>query len=202
MRLIYLAERKGLPKLDAQRSALLAAGITEAELAEAYLDRKVRPDEVAQRDYVPGACRPGDEVWIARPAVIATTEDVALRFVAAIARHGAVLCIASTGERYSAPAEAREGIDAGLRLVAAIRADERAAVMERARKGRHGKAGGRQPIAPAKLEKAKALWLNHDISGDEAAERTGISKRTLARYFGKRNTPAFGRALNMKRGKA
>lgn len=202
MRLVYLRERKGLPSLEAQRAALLAAGLTDAEIEAAYIDRKVRPGETMQRDHIPGATRTGDEVWVARLGVLATSEAEAIAFTVAITRHGTVLRDAATGGKCAIPPEALNGVAAGLLLAAAIRADERAAVMERARRGRKGgKAGGRQPTDPKRLEAAKAYWFNHDISGDEAAERTGISKRTLARYLGKRGSPAFGAALNKRRQK-
>lgn len=48
--------------------------------------KKPRPSEASQpqRDYIAGAARSEDEVWVARPAVIATTLDEALKFVARI----------------------------------------------------------------------------------------------------------------------
>lgn len=203
MRLVYLCERKGLPAIAEQRAMLASAGVTEGEMADAYVDRvtrKPRPGEPSQpqRDFIPGAARPGDEVWVSRPGVIATTEAEALRFVAGISAHGAVLCIASTGERYSVPPEAQEAVADGLRLVAAIKQDERAAAMERARKGLRGKPAGKPRIAPARLEAARAAWFDPSIDGDEAARRAGIGRRTLHRHFGPRETPAFGNPRGRK----
>lgn len=54
-------------------------------------------------------------------------------------------------------------------------------------------------FADDRLEAARAVWFDHNISGEEAAKRTGIGQRTLYRYFGKRDTPAFGAALNKRR---
>lgn len=198
-----MCERKGLPKISDQRAVLLAAGLTEEELAEAYIDRmirKPRPGEPAQpeRDYIVGAARAGDEVWVSRPAVVATTEDDALRFLAGISERGTVLCIASTGARYSAPPEAQEAVASGLRLAADIKADERRAVLERARKGLRGKPAGKPKVNPERLEAARAVWFDHTIDGDEAAKRAGISRRTLHRHFGGRETPAFGKPRGRK----
>lgn len=201
MRLVYICDRKGLPKPAAQRAALAEAGITEEEMAEAYVDRLTRAGPQVERDHIVGAARPGDEVWVARPAVVATTDTEALRFLARISEHGAVLCIANTGARYSAPPEAQDAVASGLRLAADIKADERRAVLERARKGLRGKPAGKPKISPERLEAARAVWFDHAISGEDAATRTGIGKRTLHRYFGKRETPAFGKALNKRRGK-
>lgn len=197
MRMVYMWDRKGLPKVADQRAALLAAGLTEDEMADPYLDRgKRRPGEPAQpeRDHIIGAARAGDEVWVSRPAVIATTEDDALRFLARISEHGAVLCIASTGARYSAPPEAQEAVASGLRLAADIKRDERAAVMERARKGLRGK----PKIGAEWMEAARVFWFDATITGDEAAKRVGIGRRTLHSHFGPRETPAFGKPRGRK----
>lgn len=197
MRIVYLCERKGLPSLDAQRAALMAAGLAPDDLAEPYIDRclrKPRPGEAPQpqRDYIAGAAREGDEVWVSRPAVIATTLDAALAWVAAICDQGATLRIASTGESYNCPSAVAAQIADGLRLASAIRADERAAVMERARKGLRGKPAGKPKIGPERMEAARAFWFDATIDGDEAAKRAGIGRRTLHRHFGPRETPAFG----------
>jgi hypothetical protein len=186
--MVYLCERKGLPKLDQQRAALAEAGLTAEELAEAYVDRCLRKPVQPERDHMIGAAREGDEVWVSRPGVLATTEGEALRFAAAVSEHGAVLRVASTGAEYRIiPAVA----DA-LLLVAAIREDERRAVMERARKGLRGKPAGKPKVSPERMEAARLYWFDQSIDGDEAAKRAGIGRRTLHRHFGPRETPAFG----------
>lgn len=208
MRMVYLCERKGLPGLAAQREALATAGLTDAELAEAYVDRislRARPGTGGQpqRDYLVAAAREGDEVHVARPAVVATSEAEALAFLASISGNGAVLCCAS-GERFRSPPEAQAAVADGLRLAAAIKADERAAVLELARaRKKPGRKGGKVRVPAELLEAAKPHWFNHDIDGDEAARRAGIGKRTLARALGPRGSPAFGAALvKMRKDKA
>ena len=197
MRMVYLCERKGLPKVADQRAALLAAGLTDDELAEPWLDRatrKPRPGEPTQpqRDYIVGAAREGDEVWVARPGVIATTLDEAMGWVARICDQGAILRIASTGESYHCPSAVAPQIADGLRLAQAIKSDERRAVKERARKGLRGKPAGKPAIGAERMEAARAVWFDQSIDGDEAAKRAGIGRRTLHRHFGPRETPAFG----------
>lgn len=207
MRMAYLCERKGLPTLEAQRAALLAAGLTEAELAEAYVDRrarKPRPGEPfqPQRDYLVQASREGDEVWVSRAGVIATTREDALRFVGAISDNGATLCIAATGERFRVPGAAAAAVSDALRLAAAVAADERAAAMEKARAGgKRGRPAGKAKTPAEKIEAARVHWFDHSIDEDTAAARAGVGKRTLRRALGKRGSPAFGRAANMRRGK-
>lgn len=201
MRLIYLCNRKGLPTLDAQREALTAAGITDEELAEAWVDRIRRKDGQPQRDYIVGAARDGDEVWVARPGVIATTPDAALRWLARISDHGTVLCIASSGERFQATSDAQAGLGDALRLAAAIAQDERRAALEIARKGKRGRTGGKPRVGEERLEAARPLWFDHRLSMAEVVERTGIASRTMHRHFGKRGSLLFGRAANLRRGK-
>jgi hypothetical protein len=179
----------------AQDAALLAAGLTPEEIAEAWADRgKPKPGEPLQpqRDYMIGAARDGDEVWVARAGVLATTEDEAILFVSKLCDMGAVLRIATTGETFKLAAGAAKEVADALRLAVAIRDDERKAVMEKARgaiKTRHG----RTPIAEDKLKKARALWADDDYSTADVSRKTGIAVRTLYRYFGTKGTPAFGR---------
>jgi hypothetical protein len=194
VRIAYMCERKGLPKLADQRAALAAAGLTDDELAQPYVDRVTRAaGGQPERDYIIGGARAGDEVWVSRPAVIATTEAEALRFLASVSDHGAVLCIASTGGRYSAPTAAQDAVAAGLRLAAEVKADERRAVLERARKGLRGKPAGKPKVGAERMEAARIIWFDQTISGDEAAAKAGIGRRTLHRHFGPREAPAFGK---------
>jgi hypothetical protein len=193
--LIYKRICKGFTEA-AQDAALLAAGITAAELAEAYIDHppKLRSGDepYMSRRHVVGAAREGDEVWVARPGVIATTEDEALRWVASICDLGAVLCIASTGERYHCPSATRDQIADGLRLAAAIRADERGAVLVKARKAVRVRLG-RAPADPKKLAAAAKPWADPELSAKQAAKIAGLSVRTLYRKLGPKGTPGFGR---------
>ena len=195
MRLIYKRISKGFTEA-AQDEALLAAGITEAELHEAYIDHPPKPrssdEPYMGRRHLRTAAREGDEVWVARPGVIATTEEEALRWVASICDHGAVLCIASTGERYSCPSATRDQIADGLRLAAAIRADERGAILGRARKAVRVRMG-RAPIPEDKLAKARPLWADPELTAAEVSKRTGLAVRSLYRYLGPKGTPGFGR---------
>ena len=187
---------RGLPTEAVQRAALVAAGVTEAEMAEAYIDRgKPRKGEPAQpqRDYIIGASRPGYEVWVARAGVVSTTLDDALVFLARICDLGAVLCVAASGERFCCPSGAAPQIADGLRFAAAIRLDERAAGMAIARAGLRTKPAGKPRTPAAKLEAARAHWFNPDIDGNKAAEKAKISRSVLHRQFGPRNTPRFGR---------
>lgn len=196
MRIPYIRVSKGLPTEAVQRAALAAAGLTEGELAEAYVDRgRPRRGEPPQpqRDYIVGAVRGGDELWVARAGVLSTTLDDALAFVAKVCDQGATLRIASTGQAYNCPSSVAPQISDGLRLAAAIREDERKSALAVTRAGLKSRPAGKPRTDPKKLAAAEKHWFNPDIDGDEAARRAGISRRVLHREFGPRNTPRFGR---------
>jgi hypothetical protein len=186
----YIRLGKGLPSDADQRAALAATGLTEEELAEAYVERVKRSaGEQPAWDYLLMAVREDggepDEVWIARPAILAASEQEARERLAMLTERGAVLRIASTGGRYRWHPDAAEAI----RLAAEVRADERALVMAKARAGL--KALGRQHFTPQQWKEAKALWADPDVTAEAAATRSGVGMRTLYRKFGPKGTPAF-----------
>lgn len=193
--MIYKRVSKGFPEA-AQDAALLAAGITPDEISGAWVDvaRKVKAGEAAQpeRDYMLGAAREGDELWVARPGVLATTEDDAIRFVAKLCDMGAVLWVASTKESFKLSASVAQEVAAALRLASAIREDERKGILERARKSIRVRLG-RAPIPEDKLKVARALWTDDAVTAEAVSTRVGVSVRTLYRYLGPKGSPIFGK---------
>jgi hypothetical protein len=188
MKVAYIRTGKGLPTEAEQREALAAAGVTDAELAEAWVDRapkrKAGQPLFEQRKYLLGALRPGDEVHAARPAIIAGGgEAETLAFLEALTEHGAVLCIASTRECCRWHPDAASG----LALMRAARADERAMVLRKARAARRP-----EKLTPQQWKEAKRHWFDRAISEAEAAKRAGVSGRTMRRKWGARGTEPFG----------
>lgn len=193
MRVAYIRTAKGLPTEAAQREALAAAGVEPDELAEAWVDRQTKRDAgTAQRDYMLGAVRDGDEVWICRPAIGCQGEADGIEFLRRITEAGAVLCVASTGGRHRWSPD----LTAALDWVKAARADERGLVMAKARAGL--KKLGRQRFTPQQWKDAKALWADPAVTVADAEKRSGIGMRSLYRHFGPKGTPSFGR---VKRGR-
>lgn len=196
MKVPYIRLAKGLPTEAAQRQALRDVGVPEEALADAYVDRvKLKSGELTAWAYLLGAIRETDgepdHVCIARPAVLAPTEQQARERLAELAAQGGVLFVASTGRTYRWHPDAAEGIA----FATAVYADTRALVMEKARGGI--KKLGRQHYTPQQWKEAKALWLDPDVTVEAAASRSGIGMRSLYRRFGPKGTPAFGR---VKRG--
>ena len=203
--LLYICLRKGLPSKADQLATLAAAGATPEELAEPYVDdcrKRPRKDQPAQpqRDYIPGAAREGD-VLVARLGVLATTVPDAQRFVASIAAHGATLRDASTGRRYRVREEARQDVDDALTIAAEIAEDAVGSRMEKVRSHITQRASSKTELTPDREAAARVVWFNHMLSGDEAAAQIGLPLKTCYNLFGKRGSPAFGAALNKRRGK-
>lgn len=196
MRIPYIRLAKGLPTEAAQRQALQAAGLSAEDMAGAYVDgAKLRPGEASAWSYMMGAVRTEgdevDEVWIARPAILAGVEMEA-RLIE-VTQQGGILCVASSGRRYRWHPDAAEAIQ----LMAHSRADERALVMAKARAA--GAALGRQNYTPQLWKDAKALWQDETLTAEEAAAKTPIGMRSLYRKFGPKGSPAFGRKGKGKR---
>lgn len=195
--MVYKRVSKAMPG-DEQDALLAAAGITQEELAEAYIDdhrrSKPKPGHPPQpeRDYMIGAARPGDEVWVARAGVLASTEAEAIVFVSKLCDMGAVLRIANTGETFKLSVKASKPVADALRLAIAIRDDERKAVLEKARQAIRIRPG-RTPVAEDKMKKARVLWADDDYSVADVSRKTGIGVRTLYRRLGPKGTPAFGK---------
>lgn len=187
MRVAYIRTAKGLPTEAAQREALAAAGVEAEEMAEAWVDRIPKAAGTPQRDYMLGAVRDGDEVWIARPAVAAQGEADGIEFLRRITEAGAVLCVASTGGRHRWSSDLADA----LAWVKAARQDERGLVMAKARAGLNQL--GRQKFTAQQWKEARALWADPAVTVADAEQRSGIGMRSLYRRFGPKGTASFGR---------
>lgn len=194
----YIRLGKGLPAEAAQRQALRDAGLTDDDLAEAYVDRaKLKAGEQAAWAYMMGAVREEggepDRVCIARPAILAPTEREARERLAELTAQGGVLFVASTRRAYRWHPDAADGIA----FAAEVRADERALVLTKARAGL--KALGRQKFTAQQWKEAKALWADPNVTVADAEKRTGIGYRSLYRRFGPKGTPSFGKVKGKRK---
>lgn len=193
MRVVYIRVAKGLPPEPEQRADLIAKGAEPDEMAEAWVQKgKPKPGEKPQREYMLGALREGDEVWIARPAIIGASEPDILDFLAAMAEMGAALYVASTDRRYQWHPDAADA----LRLAKEAKADERGAVMEKARAGIRNR---RETLfSPEQWALAERLWHDRTVTAKQVEAATGISWSRLYHKFKARGTPAFGRPFKGK----
>lgn len=201
MRVPYIRLGAGLPSEAAQRAALEAAGLTAEEMAGAYVDpAKPKKSEQPAWDYMMGALRTQggepDEVYIARPAILANSEEVARARIVRLTEQGAVLVIASSGRRYKVRSGAVQDVADALQLSADVKADERALVMAKARAGL--KNLGRKTFTPQQWKDAHRLWADKAVTAEDAAKRSGIGMRTLYRKLGPKGTEPFGRIVKRK----
>jgi len=188
----YIRLGKGLPTEAVQRQALRDAGVPDESLADAYVDRvKLRPGEQSAWAYMLGAVREAegepDQICIARPAILAATEQEARGRLAELTGQGGILFVASKGRTYRWHPDAAEGIA----FAAEVRADERALVLTKARAGL--KALGRQAFTHQQWKEARRLWADPAVTVADAEKRSGIGHRTLYRKLGPKGTPAFGK---------
>jgi len=200
VRLIYIRTAKGLPSRAEQMATIVAAsGATEDEQEQAWVDAAARGKAVRwdERQHMLGAMREGDEVWIARPAVLGEAQADILDYLARLTGLGAVLCVASTGGRYRWHPDAREALD----LAAAAQADARAAVLSKARAAIRSRPGNPSKT-DTQWEVARGLWADPNVTAIQAAERTGMSVRHLYRRFGAKGTAPFTGGPKRKRTRA
>lgn len=188
----YIRLGKGLPSEAAQKQAMRERGISDEALAEAYIERaKLKAGEQSAWAYMMGAVRETDgepdRVCIARPAILAATEQEARGRLAELTAQGGVVFVASTGRTYRWHPDAAEAIS----FAAEVRADERALVLTKARAGL--KALGRQTFTPAQWKEARQLWADPAVTVADAEKRSGIGHRTLYRRLGPKGTAPFGK---------
>lgn len=194
----YIRLAKGLPTEAAQRKALADAGVSAEALADAYVDRpKLKAGEQPAWAYMMGAVREEggeqDRVCIARPAILAPTEREARDRLAELTAQGGILFVASAGRAYHWHPDA----EAGIAFAAAVRADERALVLTKARAGL--KALGRQKFTAQQWKEAKALWADPAVTVADAEKRTGIGYRSLYRRLGPKGTAPFGKVKGKRK---
>lgn len=190
MSVAYLRIAKGLPTEAAQIAAITAAAGAAPDPGMVWRDGKSKirgTGPFDQRDFMVQSLRDGDEVWIARPSIAASSERDAEEFLRLLSARGAVLCVASTGARHRFSPD----LPAALAFIRSVRSDAQAAVMEKAREARRKL--GRQTFSDEQKAKAKKLWADPRVTIAEAEAKAGITGRTMHRWWGPKGTPKFGR---------
>lgn len=197
MRVVYVRLTKGLPSEQDQRLAMIEKGATPDEMAEAWVEKqqkkaKAGESRFPQRDYMLGAIREDDEVWVSRPGIIGASETDILDFLAAMTERGGVLYIASADRRYRWHKDAADA----MRLAREIKGDERGVVMAGARANIRTRRA--TIFTPQQWALAERLWHDHTVTAEGVAAATGISWSRLYHKYGARGTPAFGHKAKPK----
>ena len=191
MRIPYIRLAKGLPSETAQRRALADAGLTEDELAEAYIEpKRAKPGEPSAWSHVIGTAREidgeRDLVCVARPAIVANSEQDARARLIELTEQGGSLWVASTGRTYRWHPDAAEGIQ----FSADIHADARAVTLEKARAAIK-RSVGNVVHGDNRWTVAAQLWADPNVTAKDAAARSGVGVRHLYRRFGPKGTAPF-----------
>ncbi len=202
MRLFYLREAPGLPTIKTQKIAL---GLDKVAADDpVYIDLNPK-----RRRATPGgpfpelalairALRVGenDELAVAIPAILGGSRGQVLEVMQAVGARQASVFNAATDKAIPWNPEALAVLDfAGEAETFTRAASLRKARVRRAELGRgNGKPGA---IDKEKNPKAHAaalkIWLDPEFTGNQAAEKIGVSPSTAYRELGPRDQPIFGR---------
>ncbi len=156
--------------------ALRAAGCARVVVEPAGRSRDARPvfEEVV------GALRPGDELVVWKLSAIGRSLPHLLQVIERLRARGAGL------RSLSEHIEVAAGDGSVVNLLAALALFERELVRQRARDPStaraRGRAGGRKPVPPAKVDAMKALWAQGTMTADEIACRLQVGRRTVFKY--------------------
>jgi hypothetical protein len=175
----YMRETKSLPSAERQMEVPCAAGLIalNPERDNAYLDaarrRRMADLVLVERAHAIHACRPGDELWIATPAVLGASVDDALSVLEQVTRRGAVLRIAATGKMFTWHPEAASA------LALAIGEELRRAKTSTAREAAKAREARTRGEMKRSWDQAKAMWSDLQHTVKAISEATGIKVRTL-----------------------
>lgn len=185
MQIGYIRLQKSGPTREEQEAALAAAGVVLDTMASLYVEPMPKQGRTAtydQRAEAIRALREGDRLVIHSAPRLGSTEAEIREAAAAVSAQGAVLLDCS------AAVEVRHHPDAG-RLVAWAKAGALLAAKERLAKARRGIT--RRGVTPKaltgkRLDRARELWADLDMSAATIAREMGVSVRTLYRHLPKR----------------
>lgn len=195
MKICYLRASQ-MHSIDAQRRELERVGFNDLsdDANAAYIDAKPKRGEAGWwwRAQAIHACRQGedDELWVAWPSVWADNAREALDGLRQLTERGAILCIATTGERFSYHADAASGLELAYKM----EQDAKRRITSRATAASVVAAGRRRAARAKKWAEAKRMWLHEPgMTGKQVAEATGFSRAYLNLKLGPRGTPRFGK---------
>lgn len=198
----YIRVSKLTPR-EPQEAALRAAGFTEfGDQGDVWIDieprRKPKGGEVhlEWRDRV-CRTREGDEVVVASLEAWARSPADGAEALSKLTRGGGALKALDTGKTYSGG----EAMGAALDFLADMQAAAQRAATAPARLAAAQRKAREDRDAATAWKEAKRLWADKAVTAAQAAERSGISERTLYRHLGNKETAAFTGGPKRGRGK-
>lgn len=184
MKFGYIRLSRAGPSLDAQIVALRRAGIPPAGIrVDDHTGGPPYPFE--ERALLIYSLKPGDELAVAAASRLGVGLDDVLGVLSEVARRGASVFEADKGRRLAWHPDAAEVVDFA-REASKVTRLEVVAKMQRRRQQSDRLGGPRQKLDPERMERARRLWLDPSIPGQDIASEMQVSVRTLYRHFGER----------------
>ena len=179
-------------KLDAQLDALNQVGCSKVFSDRVSGMKADRPGWDQLRAYV----RPGDTVVVTELSRMSRSLIHLLKVVQEFEQQGIELM--SLRENIDTSTATGRGFLAIMGTIAQMERElkaERTAAGRSAAKAR-GRTGGRPRTDPSKLEEARILYLNSDMTTADVCRRAGIGRRTLFSYLAHMKSQAPVRVSN------
>ncbi|RNC67554.1 MAG: recombinase family protein [Desulfuromonadales bacterium] len=175
--------------LDSQMDALTAAGCSKIFTDKVSGAKESRPEW----DHLVEYLRAGDTLVVAELSRMTRSLMHLLQTVKVLEARGVnLVSLRENIDTTTATGRAFIGMIGVVNQLEIELKAERAAAGRAAAKAR-GKTGGRPKTDPKKLEQARILYENSDLSAKAVCEQVGIGRRTLFAYLASVNAAASGR---------
>jgi hypothetical protein len=198
--LFYIREAVGLPTIKAQKAALALDWIADDD--PVWIDLNPKRKRATLAEPFPELAlairelRPEDELAVSGPEVLGGSQAQIFQVMQAIGAKQAAIYDASTDQVIDWQPEALKALDFAARGETKRR--EFALRKARVRRAELGRGNGRvaqldKEKNPRAFKAALAVWLDPELTGNQAAEKIGVSPSTAYRKLGSRDQPIFGR---------
>jgi DNA invertase Pin-like site-specific DNA recombinase len=192
----YMREAPGLPSIKTQKEALGLDKIAEDD--PVYIDLNQKRKRSTPAEPYPElaeairAIREGEKLRVYGPEILGGSDAQILAVMQALGAKGASIYDAAADKVVVWSSEALEALAWAQRGEATHRST--ALKKARIRRAELGRTGGPKPKLTGKAkEAALKIWLDPEFTGNQAAEKIGISPSTAYRKLGPRDQPIFGR---------
>lgn len=184
MKLGYVRLSRAGPSLEDQLAAQRNAGVPSSMI---MMDdhRGSAPYSFESRSLLLHSLKPGDELVVAAASRLGVGLDDVLGFLADVARIGATVFDAETGQRFNWHPDAAGIVDFARRATSGTRL-EVIAKMQRSRETSEHLGGPRPKLDGELMERARKMWGDPSLSARDIADELEVSVRTLYRHLGDR----------------
>jgi hypothetical protein len=195
-----MREAPGLPTIKSQKAALGLEAVADDD--QVYVDLNPKRRRATPAEPFPElaeairSLRAEDELAVAGPEILGGSHAQIITVMQAIGAKQAAIFDASIGETIAWQPEALKALDFAARGETKRR--EFALRKARVRRAELGRGNGRvaqldKDKNPKAYKAALAVWLDPELTGNQAADKIGVSPSTAYRKLGSRDQPIFGR---------